>query len=148
MQLGGSDQWGNIVAGTELIHKLANPDSPEADAGAAQRPDQVFGMTLPLLTTKSGEKLGKSAGNAVWLSADLTSPYELYQYLLQTEDEVAIQRLKQLTLLPLEDIDSIDQQHASQPHQRLPQKAMAAEVCSIDDGSDAKATVLSCCSFL
>ena len=70
IQIGGSDQWGNIVAGLELINKLNPPDSVVADA---------FGITTPLLTTSAGEKFGKSAGNAVWLNSDLTSVFDFYQ---------------------------------------------------------------------
>jgi tyrosyl-tRNA synthetase len=76
VQLGGSDQWGNIVSGIELIRRRPDP-SPSSEEGDTGR--EVFGLTIPLLTTSSGAKFGKSAGNAVWLDKDLTSYFDLYQ---------------------------------------------------------------------
>ena len=92
-QVGGSDQWGNITSGMDIIRRQA-----EAEV-------QVFGLTLPLLTTAAGEKFGKSAGNAVWLDAQLTSPYQLYQHLLHTLDADVPRFLRLFTSLPLQEID-------------------------------------------
>jgi tyrosyl-tRNA synthetase len=75
IQVGGSDQWGNIVAGIELIGKLSPPSTAEAESAS----EKAFGITTPLLTTPSGEKFGKSAGNAVWLDENLTSVFDFYQ---------------------------------------------------------------------
>lgn len=122
VQLGGSDQWGNITAGTDLIRRLSPTTNTPGEEGDA------FGITLPLLTTKGGVKFGKSAGNAIWLSADLTSPYELYQYLLQTADDEIHARMLQLTLLTTAEIDQVLAQHHSQPGARLAQRSLAREV--------------------
>jgi hypothetical protein len=122
VQLGGSDQWGNITAGTDLIRRLSPTTNTPGEEGDA------FGITLPLLTTKGGVKFGKSAGNAIWLSADLTSPYELYQYLLQTADDEIHARMLQLTLLTTTEIDQVLAQHHSEPGARLAQRSLAREV--------------------
>lgn len=78
IQLGGSDQWGNITAGIDLIHRK-QPDGIKLEAGNTRMEDQAFGITIPLLTTSTGEKFGKSAGNAVWLDDKMTSVYDFYQ---------------------------------------------------------------------
>lgn len=114
LQIGGNDQWGNITAGIELIRKRGG--------------GEAFGMTLPLLTTAAGEKFGKSAGNAVWLDADKTSPYELYQFFLRTED-ADIQRL--LLCFSQQKIDAIEElmrAHQEAPHKRAAQRALAEEM--------------------
>ena len=90
LQLGGTDQWGNITAGIDLVRRVESKE--------------VFGMTMPLLTTASGQKMGKSAGNAVWLDADRTSPFELYQYCVQLDDELMPRVLRTLTMLPEDEI--------------------------------------------
>ena len=99
VQLGGSDQWGNIVAGIDLIKKRSTAE------------EEAFGLTLPLLLTESGEKFGKSAGNAVWLDQRKTTPYELYQFFVRLPDSAVRQQLQLFTLLPLEEIDSIVAAH-------------------------------------
>lgn len=121
LQIGGNDQWGNITAGIELIRKVAG--------GTA------YGVTCPLLTTSSGEKFGKSAGNAVWLDPTLTSPYEFYQYWMQAEDADVVRLLKIFTFLPLSEIESLAQSHAAQPEVRLGQKKLAAEVTQLVHGA-------------
>ena len=93
LQVGGSDQWGNITAGVDLVHRVE---------GA-----RVHALTSPLLTDSSGVKLGKSEGNAIWLSADMTSPYAFYQYFLNTEDATVIQLLKVFTDRSAEEIDGL-----------------------------------------
>lgn len=128
VQCGGNDQWGNITAGVDLVHKKS---------GA-----QVFGVTAPLLTTASGEKFGKSAGNAVFLDADLTSPYEFYQYWIQTEDGDVGRWLKMFTLLPLDEIDQIVEAHLDAPHRREGQKRLAAEVTRVVHGEDGLAAAV------
>ncbi len=114
LQVGGNDQWGNITAGIDLTHKKL---------GA-----QVFGLTAPLLTTASGDKFGKSVGNAVWLEPELTSPYEFYQYWIQTDDRDVARWLRVFTFLPLEEIDAIASAHGADPGRREGQKRLAAEV--------------------
>ena len=96
-QLGGGDQWGNITAGCDFIKKATG--------------SVVHGVTLPLLISSTGEKLGKSVGNAVWLSPQRTSSYEFYQYFVRTTDQDVERFLKYFTFLPLEEIEQIMEQH-------------------------------------
>jgi tyrosyl-tRNA synthetase len=91
LQMGGSDQWGNIVAGIELVRKIKR--------------ETAYGITFPLITTSSGEKMGKTAGGAVWLSADRTTPYEYYQYWVNTDDTDVARFLALFTFLPMEEIN-------------------------------------------
>ncbi|MBW2037766.1 MAG: tyrosine--tRNA ligase [Deltaproteobacteria bacterium] len=93
LQMGGSDQWGNIVAGVELIRRAAH--------------GKAYGITFPLITTSSGAKMGKTAKGAVWLDPELTTPYEYYQYWINTEDEDVVRFLSFFTFLPMEEIESI-----------------------------------------
>lgn len=102
MQIGGSDQWGNITAGTDLIRKLMGGDSGE-------EAPQCFGLTFPLLVDSEGRKFGKSTGGAIWLSAEKLSPYKFYQYLFQVTDADVIKFLRMLTFLPLDEIDALEQ---------------------------------------
>ncbi|XP_014721480.2 tyrosine--tRNA ligase, mitochondrial [Equus asinus] len=122
VQLGGSDQLGNIMSGYEFIHKLTGED--------------VFGITVPLITSTTGAKLGKSAGNAVWLNRDKTSPFELYQFFVRQQDDSVERYLKLFTFLPLPEIDHIMQQHVKEPEKRGPQKRLAAEVTKLVHGQE------------
>ncbi|KAM8801731.1 tyrosine--tRNA ligase, mitochondrial isoform 1-T1 [Rhynchonycteris naso] len=122
VQLGGSDQLGNITSGYEFIHKMTGED--------------VFGITLPLITSTTGAKLGKSAGNAVWLSRDKTSPFELYQFFVRQPDSSVERYLKLFTLLPLPEIEHIMQLHVKEPEKRGPQKRLAAEVTKLVHGQE------------
>ncbi|KAH0589082.1 hypothetical protein H2248_004853 [Termitomyces sp. 'cryptogamus'] len=124
IQIGGSDQWGNILAGIELIGRLEDPNSEDIEAKA-------FGLTTPLLTTASGEKFGKSAGNAVWLDANLTSVFDFYQYFIRVDDADVEKYLKLFTLLDHDEIASIMKAHITQPEKRIAQKRLAAEVTYI-----------------
>ncbi|EFJ43394.1 hypothetical protein VOLCADRAFT_83275 [Volvox carteri f. nagariensis] len=99
VQIGGSDQWGNITAGTDLVRKLLGGEDREAPA--------CYGLTFPLLVDSEGRKFGKSVGGAIWLSAEKLSPYKFYQYLFQVTDADVIKLLKMLTFLPLEEIDGL-----------------------------------------
>ena len=128
LQLGGSDQWGNITAGIDLIRKL------EGEGGHA------FGATWPLMTTASGQKFGKSEGNAVWLTADRTSPFDFYQFWLRTEDADVARYLRFFTFLPLEQVEQIVAEHEKDPSQRVGQKRLAEEVTTLVQGADATAT--------
>ncbi|XP_073733827.1 tyrosine--tRNA ligase, mitochondrial [Callorhinus ursinus] len=122
VQLGGSDQLGNILSGYEFIHKLTGED--------------VFGITVPLITSTTGAKLGKSAGNAVWLNRDKTSPFELYQFFVRQQDALVERYLKLFTFLPLPEIDHIMQLHDKEPEKRGPQKRLAAEVTKLVHGQE------------
>lgn len=123
LQVAGSDQWGNITTGIELLRKTTG--------------DVAYGMTMPLVTDSQGNKFGKSEGNAVWLDREKTSPYELYQFLLNTEDVMAVPYLKRLTFLSREEIEEIERQHNEQPHLRLAQKALAQCIITDLHGADA-----------
>ena len=114
LQVAGSDQWGNITTGIELIRKTTG--------------DEVYAMTMPLVTDSHGNKFGKSEGNAVWLDRNKTSSYELYQFLLNSEDSEVIGYLKRLTFLSREEIEEIERAHLAAPEQRLAQKALAKEI--------------------
>lgn len=123
LQVGGSDQWGNMTAGTELIRRKEGKTAHV--------------ITVPLITDSTGKKFGKSEGNAVWLDANKTSPYEMYQFWLNVMDEDAIRFLKIFTFLSLDDIEAIRRQFEEAPHQRLAQKTLAKEVVSLVHGQEA-----------
>jgi len=122
LQMGGSDQWGNITAGIDVIRKL------EGESGNA------FGLTWPLMTTASGQKFGKSEGNAIWLTADRTSVFDFYQFWLRSEDADVGRYLRLFTFLPLAQIDQLMTQHAAAPEQRLAQKQLAQEMTRLVHG--------------
>lgn len=120
LQLGGSDQWGNIVTGTELIRrKYFAEKQKEADA---------FALTCPLIAKADGSKFGKSEGGNVWLDPERTSPYKFYQYWLNASDEDAEKWIKFFTLLPKNEIEETILKHREAPHMRLLQKALAKDV--------------------
>ena len=128
LQIGGSDQWGNLLSGVELIRKA---DGKEA-----------FAMTAPLVINKStGRKFGKSEGGAVWLDETKTSPYKFYQFWLNSDDAGAIDYLKLFTLLNPEEIESIEHQHLETPHFRIAQKTLAREVTTLIHGADRVAAI-------
>ncbi|HEY3738517.1 MAG TPA: tyrosine--tRNA ligase [Bryobacteraceae bacterium] len=120
IQAGGTDQWGNITAGTELIRKV--------------RSREAFGITFPLLTTSSGEKFGKSAGNAIWLDPKRTSPYQFYQFWIRTDDRDVERLLRLFTFLEIDEINSVVEQHKASPDQRTAQKKLAEEMTRIVHG--------------
>lgn len=140
VQVGGNDQWGNISAGIDLISRLKS---------SIKREENAFGLTVPLLTTPSGEKFGKSAGNAVWIDREKTSVYHLYQYLVTSSDEVVEQYLKLLTLVPLPEIEEIMNKHRQRPESRLAQRILALEVTNLIHGigSGERASVISSVLF-
>ncbi|KAK6202818.1 tyrosyl-tRNA synthetase [Scheffersomyces amazonensis] len=134
LQIGGNDQWGNITAGIDLISRLQRQQSEEVE-NTSKTSSSAYGMTVPLLTTPSGEKFGKSAGNAVFIDKSMTSPYQLFQYFINTPDEMVSKLLKIFTLLPTEIIDTeIMVEHESDPGLRIAQRILAREVVDLIHG--------------
>lgn len=123
LQIGGSDQWGNMTAGTELLRRKADKSGHV--------------MTVPLITDSTGKKFGKSEGNAVWLDADKTSPYEMYQFWLNVMDDDAVRFLKIFTFLSLDEIAKIEEEFDAARHERLAQKILAKEVVTLVHGEEA-----------
>jgi tyrosyl-tRNA synthetase len=122
LQIGGTDQWGNITAGIDLIRRL--------------RQTQAYGLTLPLVTTSAGEKFGKSASNALWLDPAKTAPWDFYQYLVRQEDRDVIRFLKLYTFLPMEQIAALELAVKEHPAKREAQKTLAWEVTRLVHGKD------------
>lgn len=114
LQVAGSDQWGNITSGIELVRKKLGKE--------------VYGMVMPLVTDSNGVKFGKTEGNALWLDKNKTSSYELYQYLINLEDSMIIQYLKMLTFLSKEEIEELEVKNNENPHLREAHKALAREI--------------------
>jgi len=125
LQMGGSDQWGNITTGTELIRRLEGASTP---GGADEEGPRAFALTTPLVTKADGSKFGKSESGNVWLDPALTSPYQFYQFWLQATDADAPRLLRVFTLLSREEIERLEAEHATAPHQRLMQRALAEDV--------------------
>ena len=117
MQMGGSDQWGNIVAGSDLIRKVY--------AAAGKGEAHAFGLTTPLVTKADGTKFGKTESGAVWMTADRTSPYQLYQFWLNADDTQVINYLNTFTFLPRERIAELAASHVANPGQREAHRALA-----------------------
>ncbi len=125
LQTGGQDQWGNLTAGADLIHRVE---------GAS-----VHLLTTPLVTDSHGQKFGKSEGNAVWLSADMTSPYAFYQYWLNVEDASVVHLLKVFTDRSPDEVAELEAVHAEKPFLREAHRALATDVTSLVHGSEATA---------
>lgn len=136
LQLGGSDQLGNIMAGVDLIMRK-NVSLRENGKVPEEEIKPAYGITVPLLTTASGAKFGKSAGNAIWLDAASLSDLDFYQYFWRSADADVEKYLKSLTLMPLEDIASVLQRHAQDPSQRVAQTVLAEEVLELVRGPEA-----------
>lgn len=124
MQLGGSDQWGNITTGLEIMRKL------RGDV-------EAYGFTIPLMLKSDGTKFGKSTGGAVWLDPEKTTPYEFYQFWFNTADNDTISAIKKFTFLEKEEIEKLEESLAKEPHLRLAQKALAEELVKIVHGEAA-----------
>ncbi len=122
LQVAGSDQWGNITAGIDLIRKKEGKE--------------VFGFTMPLVTDKFGNKFGKTEGNALWLDKEKTSPYEIYQYLFNSDDEMVVDYLKIFTFLSKEEIEDLEVKTKNEPEKRAAQKALAFEVVKFLHGEE------------
>ncbi len=128
LQTGGSDQWGNLTSGTDLIHKAE---------GAS-----VHAIGTPLITNSDGTKFGKSEGNAIWLDAEMCSPYRFYQFWLNTDDADVIDRLKVFTFLDRAEIDQLAAEVADAPFRRAAQKRLAWEVTALVHGPDAASAAI------
>lgn len=118
LQFGGSDQWGNLTTGIEIIRKLNNEN------------EKVYAFSIPLTLDSQGKKIGKSEGNAMWLDKNKTSSYEMYQYIINFEDDMMETYLKRYTFLTKEEIEEVMAKHNAEPHLRIAQKTMAKEVIS------------------
>ncbi|TGD19075.1 tyrosine--tRNA ligase [Levilactobacillus suantsaiihabitans] len=125
LQIGGADQWGNITAGIDLIHKIKGSD------------EEVYGLTIPLMLKADGTKFGKTAGGAIWLDAEKTSPYEFYQFWLNQDDRDVIRYLKFFTFLGKDEIHSLEESVANEPGKRLAQRRLAEEVTRFVHGEEA-----------
>ncbi|TVY41800.1 Tyrosine--tRNA ligase, mitochondrial [Lachnellula subtilissima] len=131
VQIGGADQYGNITAGIDAVKYISkNHPDPVVRSNVAPLGDP-FGFTVPLLTTSSGAKFGKSAGNAIWLDRELTSTFELYGYFLRTSDADVGKYLKLFTFMPIEQIDTLVQEHQAEPSLRKAQHTLAREIVEI-----------------
>ena len=122
LQVAGSDQWGNITTGIEMARKISGKE--------------LYGFTMPLVLDANGVKFGKTEGNALWLDKEKTSSYELYQYLINTDDACVIDYLKKLTFLEKDEIDRIEKEHKEKPELRMAQKKLAEEVITFLHGKD------------
>ncbi len=123
-QIGGSDQWGNITSGLELIRKR-NENA------------KAYGLTVPLVTKSDGTKFGKTEGGAIWLDSEKTSPYEFYQFFLNTDDQSVIKYLKTFTFVPLEEIEELQKKVEEKPFLREAQKVLAKEMVKFVHGEEA-----------
>ncbi|TDL77498.1 tyrosine--tRNA ligase [Rhodococcus qingshengii] len=124
LQVGGSDQWGNITSGLELIRKM----QPEGS--------KAYGLTIPLVTKADGTKFGKTEGGAVWLDAKKTTPYEFYQFWINAADADVVKYLKYFTFLSHEEIEALERSVEEEPHLRKAQKALAEEMTRLIHGED------------
>ena len=136
LQVGGSDQWGNITSGVELIRKLLHS---EQDESKVSKP--VYGLTFPLLTKSDGSKFGKTATGNIWLAPAKTSPYDFYQFFLRVSDEEALQLLKQLTLISKQEYLRLEKETQADPHLRRAQQRLADDLLCWVHGKDALAEV-------
>ncbi len=122
LQIGGSDQWGNITSGIELVRKKLGKE--------------IYGLTMPLITKADGTKFGKSEGGAIWLDKTKTTPYEMYQFFLNSEDSKVIEYIKKLTFLSVEEIQELEQKHKNAPEKREAHKRLAEEVITFLHGKE------------
>jgi tyrosyl-tRNA synthetase len=134
LQTGGSDQWGNLTSGTDLIHRAEGKS--------------VHAIGTPLITNSDGTKFGKSEGNAVWLDASMTSPYAFYQFWLNTDDADVIDRIKVFTFLTRTEIDDLAQQVAEEPFKRAAQRRLALDVTTLVHGAEATQAAIAAAAAL
>ncbi|WP_173915826.1 tyrosine--tRNA ligase [Halobacillus sp. Marseille-Q1614] len=121
LQIGGSDQWGNITAGLELIRRSA----------AGEKETEAYGLTMPLITKADGSKFGKTAGGAIWLDPEQTSPYEFYQFWINADDRDVVKFLRYFTFLSHEEIAELEKEVETQPEKRAAQKRLAEEMTKL-----------------
>ena len=126
LQVGGSDQWGNITAGLDLIRRVEGPES------------HAHGLTVPLVTKADGTKFGKTAGGAIWLDAEQTSPFAFYQFWLNTDDRDIASMLRYFSLRPLPDIEQVIAEGGHRPASRAGQRALAAELTDLVHGRETR----------
>ena len=138
LQMGGSDQWGNITTGTEMIRRKSEGENDE----------RAYALTTPLVTKSDGTKFGKSESGNVWLDASRTSPYEFYQFWLNAADADCPRLIRVFTLFSKEQIEAMEQEHAEAPHLRLLQKAIAQEVTTRVHGEQVAALVMEASGLL
>jgi tyrosyl-tRNA synthetase len=131
LQMGGSDQWGNITTGTEIIRRKTEEDND----------DRAYALTTPLVTKADGSKFGKSESGNVWLDASKTSPYQFYQFWLNAADADCARLIRVFTLFSKQDIEAMEKEHADAPHLRILQKAIAEEVTTRVHGAAITALV-------
>jgi len=124
LQVGGTEQWGNIIAGMDLIRKVEGHEV------------ETFGFNWPLITKRDGTKFGKTESGAVWLSPEKTSPYEFYQFWFNTQDADVMKYLKQFTFLSVEQINEIEESFKAEPHRRVAQKSLAEELTKMVHGDE------------
>nr|WP_103107205.1 tyrosine--tRNA ligase [Brevibacillus reuszeri] len=124
LQIGGSDQWGNITSGLDLIRKKEGPES------------KAFGLTIPLMLKSDGTKFGKTAGGAIWLDPNKTTPFEFYQFWANTDDRDVVKYLKYFTFLSKEQIDELAEKVQTEPHKREAQKMLAEEMTRFVHGQE------------
>ncbi|BAU99264.1 tyrosine--tRNA ligase [Aurantimicrobium minutum] len=134
LQTGGSDQWGNLTSGTDLIHRAEGKS--------------VHAIGTPLITNSDGTKFGKSEGNAVWLDASMTSPYAFYQFWLNTDDADVIDRIKVFTFLTRAEIEELAQQVEQEPFKRAAQRRLALEVTTLVHGEEATQAAIAAAAAL
>lgn len=127
LQIGGSDQWGNITAGMELIRRTRENQDEEV---------KVFGLTVPLITKADGTKFGKTAGGAIWLDPEKTSPYEFYQFWINTDDRDVMKFIRYFTFLPEEEVLELEESLENHPEKRLAHKRLAEEVTKMVHGEE------------
>jgi tyrosyl-tRNA synthetase len=132
LQIGGSDQWGNITAGIELIRRMKAANSPEGQiVGTQPAESEVFGLTHPLVSKADGTKFGKTEQGTVWLDPKRTSPYQFYQFFIQTADADVMTFLKFFTFLSIEEISQLEESLRTAPEKRAAQQALAREVTKL-----------------
>ncbi|WP_409179126.1 tyrosine--tRNA ligase [Brevibacillus fortis] len=124
LQIGGSDQWGNITSGLDLIRKKEGPEA------------KAFGLTIPLMLKADGTKFGKTAGGAIWLDPNKTTPFEFYQFWANTDDRDVVKYLKYFTFLSKEEIEELAEKVQTEPHKREAQKALAEEMTRFVHGEE------------
>lgn len=125
LQIGGSDQWGNILSGIDLVRRV--------------RGESVHGVCWPLLTAPDGTKLGKTTGARIWLDPERTSPYQFFQHWMQTDDRQVGEYLAKFTLLPLDEVETVTDAHLERPERREGQRRLAREVTGLVHGEEAAA---------